>query len=86
MPKTQVVQADISQEITTQATEVLASMGLTTSDVIRILFTKIAKEKTLPLELFELNQKTLHAMKEVENDNAEIVTLDQIRESIRANN
>lgn len=86
MSQNQIVQARINREIKNQAAEVLANMGLTISDVMRILLTRVAKEKTLPLEIFSLNKKTLQAMEEAENDKDEIVTLDQIRESIRANN
>lgn len=86
MSQNQVVQARINREIKKQATEVLAKMGLTISDVMRILLTRVANEKILPLEIFSLNKNTIQAIKEVENDKTEIVTLDQIRESIRANN
>lgn len=86
MSQNQIVQARINREIKNQAAEVLANMGLTISDVMRILLTRVAKEKTLPLEIFSLNRETLQAMEEAENDRDEIVTLDQIRESIRAHN
>nr|CDL67020.1 unnamed protein product [uncultured bacterium] len=86
MSQNQIVQARINREIKNQAAEVLANMGLTISDVMRILLTRVAKEKTLPLEIFSLNRETLQAMEEAENDKDEIVTLDQIRESIRAHN
>lgn len=46
-----VVRARISEELKQQATSVLAGMGLTVSDAVRILLTKVAKEKTLPFDL-----------------------------------
>lgn len=46
-----VVRARIDQTVKTEATEVLAGIGLTVSDAVRILLTKIAREKTLPLDL-----------------------------------
>jgi len=45
------VRARINEDIKSQAAEVLDEMGLTTSDAIRILLTRIAKTKTFPLEL-----------------------------------
>lgn len=45
------VRARISADIKNQAAEVLAGMGLTVSDAVRILLTRTAKEKALPLEL-----------------------------------
>ncbi len=46
-----VVRARISEELKQQATVVLADMGLTVSDAVRILLTKIAKEKAFPFGL-----------------------------------
>ncbi len=42
-----VVRARISEELKQQATVVLADMGLTVSDAVRILRTKIAKDKPI---------------------------------------
>ena len=46
-----VVRARIDPTVKAEATAVLASIGLTVSDAVRILLTKIAREKTLPLDL-----------------------------------
>jgi DNA-damage-inducible protein J len=46
-----VVRARISEDIKQQATTVLAGMGLTVSDAVRILLTKVAREKALPFDL-----------------------------------
>jgi len=46
-----VVRARIDGEIKTQAESILADMGLTASDAIRILLTKIAKERRFPIDL-----------------------------------
>jgi DNA-damage-inducible protein J len=46
-----VVRARISEDLKQQATTVLADMGLTVSDAVRILLTRIAKEKSLPFDL-----------------------------------
>jgi DNA-damage-inducible protein J len=47
-----------------EAAAVLASMGLTVSDAVRLMLTKIAKEHALPFEPLAPNELTVHAMKE----------------------
>jgi DNA-damage-inducible protein J len=46
-----IVQARIDAEIKEQASAVLENMGLTLSDAVRILLTRIAKEGSLPVGL-----------------------------------
>jgi DNA-damage-inducible protein J len=46
-----VVRARISEEVKQRATAVLAGMGLTVSDAVRILLTKVAREHALPFDL-----------------------------------
>ena len=56
------VRARIDQTLKNDAAAVLADMGLTVSDVIRIVLTRVAKEKALPFEMRipnKLTQKTL---------------------------
>lgn len=45
------VRARIDEALKNEAAAVLAGMGLTVSDVVRIALTKIAKEKALPFEM-----------------------------------
>lgn len=45
------VQTRIDAEVRDRASAVLASMGLTVSDVVRMLLTRTANEGALPLEL-----------------------------------
>jgi DNA-damage-inducible protein J len=45
-----------------QAAETLASMGLTVSDAVRMLLTRIAAEKAMPFEVRVPNRETLEAM------------------------
>jgi DNA-damage-inducible protein J len=51
MTSNSVVRARISEDLKQQATKVLAGMGLTVSDAMRILLTKVAREKGLPFDL-----------------------------------
>jgi DNA-damage-inducible protein J len=46
-----VVRARVSEDLKQQATVVLAEMGLTVSDAVRILLTKVAKERAFPFDL-----------------------------------
>ena len=46
-----VVRSRISVEVKEKATAVLEEMGLTVSDVMRIVLIRVAKENTLPFDL-----------------------------------
>jgi DNA-damage-inducible protein J len=46
-----VVRSRISAEVKEKATAVLEEMGLTVSDVMRIVLTRVAKEEALPFDL-----------------------------------
>ena len=50
MASNAMVQARIDAAIKDKATAVLDAMGLTVSDAVRILLTRIAREGTLPLD------------------------------------
>ncbi|MBI3090813.1 MAG: type II toxin-antitoxin system RelB/DinJ family antitoxin [Candidatus Tectomicrobia bacterium] len=58
------VQARIDGEVKEEAAAVLAAMGLTVSDVVRLLLTRVAREKKLPFEPLVPNPTTIKAMKE----------------------
>lgn len=52
----------INESVKQEAAQVLASMGLTVSDAVRLLLTKVAKEKALPFEVWQPNAETVAAM------------------------
>jgi DNA-damage-inducible protein J len=54
----------VDDEIKTQATEALASMGLSVSDAVRILLKRVVNDQAFPLELKVPNAQTRAAMKE----------------------
>ena len=58
------VQTRIDRGVKEEAAAVLAAMGLTVSDAVRMLLTKVAQEKALPFELLTPNAETIAAMKE----------------------
>jgi len=84
MPQNQLVQARVNGEVKTQASAALAGMGLTVSDAVRMLLTKVAREKRMPLDLLTPNETTLKAMEDARTGKVETVTIDDIRAVIRA--
>ena len=59
-----IVQARIRREIKDEAAVVLDGLGLTISDAMRLLLTRVAREKALPFELFVPNAETIAAMRD----------------------
>jgi DNA-damage-inducible protein J len=64
MAATAFVRARIDETLRDQAASVLAEMGLTVSDVVRMTLTRIAKDGALPFELKVPNAETRAAMAE----------------------
>jgi DNA-damage-inducible protein J len=69
MAANQLVQARIDGEIKEEAAAVLAAMGLTVSDAVRLMLTRVAREKALPFEPLIPNVTTIAAMKEARSGN-----------------
>ncbi|KLU17008.1 MULTISPECIES: type II toxin-antitoxin system RelB/DinJ family antitoxin [Xenorhabdus] len=61
------VRARIDETLKNEAAEVLASMGLTVSDLIRMTLTKVAKEKALPFDMRIPNALTAKTIADSEN-------------------
>lgn len=68
MAATAFVRARIDETLKNEAAAVLAGMGLTVSDVVRIALTKIAKEKALPFEMRVPNALTEQTLAKSERD------------------
>ena len=62
MTATAFVRARVNEELKNEATKVLAGMGLTVSDVVRIALTKIATEKALPFNMSVPNKLTAETL------------------------
>lgn len=58
------VQTRIDGTVKEEAATVLAAMGLTVSDAVRLMPTRVAREKALPFEPLTPNETTIAAMKE----------------------
>ena len=63
------VQAHIDKAVKEEAAAVLAALGLTVSDALRLLLTKVAHEKALPFAPLVPNAATIDAMKEARRGN-----------------
>lgn len=64
-----VVRARIDEHIKEEAATVLATMGLTVSDAVRIMLTRVARDKAPPFEPLVPNAETIGAMKEARRGN-----------------
>jgi DNA-damage-inducible protein J len=61
------VQTRIDKEIKEEAAHVLKAIGLTVSDAVRLLLTRIATEHAMPFNPVVPNEKTISAIKELES-------------------
>jgi DNA-damage-inducible protein J len=64
MAVTAFVRARIDQHLREEAADVLAEMGLTVSDVIRMTLTRIAEDRALPFDINVPNAETRAAIEE----------------------
>jgi DNA-damage-inducible protein J len=85
MPANSLVQTRINAEIKEEAATVLRAIGLTVSDAVRLMLTRVAREKALPFEPLIPNDVTITAMKEARERKLETVTLDDLQAVIDAN-
>jgi len=58
------VQTRIDGKVKEEAAAVLSSMGLTVSDAVRLMLTRVAHDKALPFEPLIPNEETVAAMRE----------------------
>ena len=64
MAANRLVQARVDGAVKEEAAAVLAAIGLTVSDAVRLLLTRVAQEKRLPFAPLIPSQVTVEAMKE----------------------
>lgn len=63
------IQARIDGAVKEEAAAVLASMGLTVSEAVRLMLTRVAREHALPFDPLIPNAETVAAMKEARRGN-----------------
>ena len=66
MAATAFVRARIDETLKDEAAAVLADMGLTVSDLVRIVLTRVAKDKALPFEMRVPNKLTAKTLTQSE--------------------
>nr|WP_281432508.1 type II toxin-antitoxin system RelB/DinJ family antitoxin [Bartonella vinsonii] len=77
------MQARIPDEVQEIASAVIKSTGLTVSDVVRMFMTRIARDRALPLDLFQPNPETLQTIEDAEMGRVERTSLEGLRAMIR---
>lgn len=78
------VQTRISHAVKAEAAAVLATMGLTVSDAVRIMLTRVAHDKELPFEPLRPNAETIAAMLDARAGKLETVTLAELQAELDA--
>jgi len=79
-----VVRARIATEIKGRASAVLADMGLSVSDAIRLMLTRVATDKALPFDL-QPNAETIAAMEEARRGGlASYATIEDLMKALKA--
>jgi DNA-damage-inducible protein J len=64
MTATEMVHVRVDKRVKAQAARTLKTMGLSVSDAVRVLLTRVAAEKALPFEVKVPNVATKAAMQE----------------------
>lgn len=64
MPATEMVHVRVDKGIKSKAAKTLARMGLSVSDAVRVLLTRVAAEKALPFDVKIPNVTTAAAIRE----------------------
>lgn len=67
MAATEMVHVRVDKRVKARASKALAAMGLSVSDAVRVLLTRVAAEQALPLEMRVPNAATAEAMREARN-------------------
>ncbi len=85
MPANALVQTRIDSAVKEQAAAVLATMGLTVSDAVRLLLTRVAHDHALPFDPLIPNAETVAAMREARAGLVpSVATVDQLKDAMDA--
>ena len=87
MAASALVQTRILGSVKEDAAAVLSAMGLTISDAVRMLLTKIATDRAFPFESFTPNALTVDAMLEARRGGLEsFATVEDMMANLNATN
>lgn len=78
------VQTRIDGTIKREAALVLGAIGLTVSDAVRLLLTRVARDKALPFEPLIPNKQTIAAMNAVRAGKVKPVSLSDMQAALDA--
>jgi DNA-damage-inducible protein J len=78
------VQTRVDGTVKKEAAAVLEGIGLTVSDAVRLLLTRVARDKALPFELLTPNAATVRAMKAARAGKVEKTTLEGLQAVLNA--
>ncbi len=67
MATTTMIHVRVDEQLKTQATETLATMGMTVSDAVRVFLTRVVAEKQIPFTIKVPNVDTRAAMAEADD-------------------
>jgi DNA-damage-inducible protein J len=73
------VQTRIDAQVKREASIVLEAIGLTVSDAVRLMLTRVAREKALPFDPLVPNAETLSAMSDARAARLETVSLNELQ-------
>jgi len=79
-----VVRARIDRATKEGAEAVLAEIGLTVSDAVRLMLVRVAREGALPFDPFVPNKETIAAMKEARADLIKVGSVDRLIAELNA--
>lgn len=79
MMATTMIHIRVDEQLKNNAGQALAAMGLSISDAVRLLLTRVAADQQFPFALKVPNETTLRAMKEADSIiNARFNTADEL--------
>jgi len=85
MAANQLVQTRVDGRVKAEAAAVLAAIGLTVSDAVRLMLIKVAQEKALPFDPLIPNAETIAAMREARKGGGKrFATLDELMADLNA--
>lgn len=81
-----VIETHVDDAVKEEAAAVLAAIGLTISDAIRLMLIRVAHDHELPFDPFLPNAETIAAMEEARAGNLQTAdTIEQFLEALDAN-
>jgi DNA-damage-inducible protein J len=85
MGTTAIVQTTVDTTLRDQASAVLAELGMTVEDALRLLLTQVVEERDLPLSMHIPNAETIAAMREADSGKGKrYSSLDELFKDMRS--